>query len=246
MWRKILLLVILVVIILGLVLYHYSENFTNKDVLVLYGNVDVRRVDLGFRIDGRVQSMIFEEGDLVPKGKLMAFLEKPPYDDQLRQAQANVESAKLTLENADKILKRRQELVTEGGVAREDYENALSSRDVYAANVLQAEASLGVAQTNIKDTELFCPTVGIILTRIREPGTVVSVSNPIYTLSILSPVWIRAFVSEPDLGRIYPGMRAEIYTDTPGGKIYKGHIGFISPVSEFTPKTVEATSCAQT
>ena len=53
--------------------------------------------------------------------------------------------------------------------------------------------------------------------------------------------WLAAFVSERDLGRIYPGMPAEVHTDTPGGKIYKGQIGFISPVAEFTPKTVETT-----
>lgn len=241
MWRNIILLIALAAVLIGVVLYHYTGTWTDRNALVLYGNVDVRQVDLGFRVDGRVNTMIFQEGDLVPQGKLMAFLDKQPYEDLARQAAANVQSLKLTLENAEKILKRRQELVGEGGVAQEDYENAISSRDVNAANLLQAEANHGVARTNLKDTELYAPSDGTILTRIREPGTVVRVADPIYTLSLISPVWIRAFVSEPDLGRIYPGMPAEVYTDTPGGKVYKGHIGFISPVSEFTPKTVETT-----
>jgi HlyD family secretion protein len=70
---------------------------------------------------------------------------------------------------------------------------------------------------------------------------VVNFGDPVYTLSILSPVWVRAYVSEPELGLIYPGMAAEVYTDTHGGPVYTGHIGFISPVAEFTPKTVETT-----
>ena len=233
--------IILVAALIGLLIYHYYPSYKNKNGIVLYGNVDVRQVDLGFRVSGRVQEMLFEEGDFVPKGEFMAFLDDQPYYDQVTQAQAGMESTKLTLDNSEKNLKRRHELVTEGGVSREDLENSLTSRDVDAANFKQAEAALGVAQTNLNDTELYCPSDGTILTRVREPGTVVKAADPIYTLSVLSPVWVRAFVSEPDLGRIYPGMKAEIYTDTSGGKVYTGQIGFISPVAEFTPKTVETT-----
>ena len=65
------------------------------------------------------------------------------------------------------------------------------------------------------------------------PGSV------IYTLSLQKPVWVRAYVSEPNLGRIKPGMEAFITTDTHTDKPFIGHIGFISPQAEFTPKTVE-------
>jgi HlyD family secretion protein len=81
----------------------------------------------------------------------------------------------------------------------------------------------------------------MILTRIREPGSVINAGEPVYTLSIDSPVWVRTYVSEPNLGKIYPGMQAEVYTDTKTNPTYYGHIGFISPVAEFTPKTVETT-----
>lgn len=221
--------------------YRYFEKHTDKDHLVLYGNVDVRQVDLGFRVSGRVVQMHFEEGDLVSEGALMGTLDISPYQDQVREAEAAVASNRISLQNAELLLKRRQELVGDGGVSQEDLENIQTTRDVNAANLKQAEAALGVALTNLRDTRVFAPTEGVVLTRIREPGTVVKVSDPIYTLSITSPVWVRAYVSEPDLGLIYPGMEAEVYTDTPGGKPYKGKIGFISPVSEFTPKTVQTT-----
>jgi HlyD family secretion protein len=145
------------------------------------------------------------------------------------------------LANAEQILQRRQELVGDGSVSKEDLDNAQTTRDTYYASLKQAEASLGVAVTNLKDTEVYAPTDGIILTRVREPGTVVKASDPIYTLSVISPVWIRAYVTEPELGQIYFGMEGEIHTDTPSIPVYKGKIGFISPVSEFTPKTVETT-----
>lgn len=234
-------LLICVLVGIGFYFYHNWEETHHRTELVLYGNVDVRQVDLGFRVNGRVESMPFQEGDWITRGVLMGTLEKQPFEDQVSQAAAALQSAKASLMNAEKLLTRRQELLGDGSVSKEDYENAFYSREVYAANVKESEAALGVALTNMRDTHVYAPSEGSILTRIREPGTVVVDGAPIYTLSLIDPIWVRAFVSEQELGLIYPDMPADIYTDTKGGPIYKGHIGFISPVAEFTPKTVETT-----
>ena len=108
-----LLYIILSIIVLGLiflVVHHFREQQKNGHI-TLYGNVDVRQVDLGFLDTGRVTKMIFEEGDFVPKGALMALLDLQPFIDQVKQAEANVESIKLNLENAELILRRRKEVV---------------------------------------------------------------------------------------------------------------------------------------
>lgn len=242
---KRLLLFFLLIAMAAIVLYQYYPDWfhqpKNSSELTLYGNVDIRQVDLGFRVSGRVVTMPFQEGDLVEGGALMALLDKQPYEDQVKQAEAHIDSVKASLQNAKNLVDRRKLLLGTGGISDQDYDDAISSRSIFEANLKEAEAALGVAQTNLQDTELYAPADGTILTRIREPGTVVREADPIYTLSLLSPVWIRAFVSEKQLGLIYPGMPAEVYTDTPGGHSYKGHIGFISPVAEFTPKTVETT-----
>lgn len=242
MWRRILLiflLLIVVSILVGYFIYQRGKNRTHD--LILYGNVDVRQVDLGFRVSGRVTLMPFQEGDQITQGVLMGVLDKQPYADQVKQARATVDSLTISLANAEKVLQRRQALVGSGSVSKEDFDNAVTSRDTFSASLKESQAALGVAMTNLLDTEVYAPNNGVILTRIREPGTVVKAADPIYTLSLTSPVWIRAFVSEPQLGEIYQGMQAEVYTDTPNGKVYEGHIGFISPVAEFTPKTVETT-----
>lgn len=241
--RRLLILLSILLIIAGLAYYYFFQNIQPSNVLVLFGNVDVRQVDLGFRVSGRVISMPYQEGDQITPNTLMAELDNQPYADQVRQAQAAIESTKVNLNYAEKVLKRRQSLLNigDGSISQEDYENALSQRDALAANLQQNEATLGVSLTNLNDTQIYAPSDGVILTRIREPGTVVKASDPVYTLSLTSPVWVRAFIPEPYLGVVYPGMPAEVFTDTKGGTIYKGHVGFISPVAEFTPKTVETT-----
>jgi HlyD family secretion protein len=229
--------------IIGLVIaFSIYESGTKKNhSITLYGNVDVRQVDLGFRVFGRVTQLLFEEGDWVTTGTLLALMEKKPYADKVIESQASIASIEASLDNEEKMLGRRFELIDSKSVSQEDLDTVFANYRVLQANLEQAKASLAIAQKDLQDTEIFAPTEGTILTRIREPGSVVDAGEPVYTLSIASPVWIRAFIAERDLGRVYPGMTAEIYTDTPGGKVYKGAVGFISPVSEFTPKTVETT-----
>jgi len=236
---SILLNIIIVVVILAFIFMRPAKKL---DHLTLYGNVDVRLVDIGFRVPGRVNQLFFEEGDVVKTGQLLAVLDQTPYNAQVEEAAANVEAILANLKNSEILLRRRKELIGVGGVSQEDLDNTQANFEQLAANLMQAEAALAVQKDNLAYTEARAPTDGIILTRIREPGSVVNASNPVCTVSVTSPVWIRAFIEEPDLGDIYYGMPAEIYTDTKEGPVYKGTVGFISPMAEFTPKTVQTTA----
>ena len=263
----------------------------NHDLLVLYGNVDIRQVDLGFRVSGRLEKMLFEEGDQVKKGDLLAVLDRGPYEAdlaaakaQLGQEEANflklkhgsrpqkIEEAKAlvrereaTLTNAENLFARETEQIKVGASSQQAYDNALAQKleteaqlksakeslslavegfrkeDIQAGKAAMevAKAQLESAKINLKDTQIFSPSEGIILTRVREPGAIISPQSIIYTVTLHKPVWIRAYVSEPNLGRIKPGQEALVYTDSNPDKPFKGNIGFISPQAEFTPKTVE-------
>ncbi len=291
-------ILIIVLVILALIggIYFTITSWTDKknnDLLVLYGNVDIRQVDLGFRVSGRLEKMLFEEGDQVKTGDLLAVLDKLPYEAelggakaQLTQAEANflklrhgnrpqeIEEARATvterqaaLENAETTFKRVSQQVKVGSSSQQAYDDALAQKVEAKALLKNAEEGLSLAeegfrkedieggraametakaqlesaQINLKDTEILSPSDGIILTRVREPGAIVAPQSIVYTLSLHKPVWIRAYVSEPNLGRIKPGMEALVFTDTHPDTPFKGQIGFISPQAEFTPKTVETT-----
>lgn len=241
MRRLVVFILIFFALLLATAIYLSLKSNAPLKELVLYGNVDVRQVDLGFRVSGRVTSMPFQEGETVSPATLIATLDQEPYKDSVMQAQAALESSQATLQNSRLLLRRRKELVGSGSTSQEDYETAISNHAVAQAQVKEAKAALGVAITSLEDTQIYAPSEGVILTRIREPGAIVKIADPVYTLSLSDPIWVRAFAIEPYLGLIYAGMPAEVHTDTKGGPVYKGHIGFISPVAEFTPKSVETT-----
>lgn len=242
MRKKAFILICLVLILIAAILiYRYWQKREEGSPLLLYGNVDVRQVDIGFRIAGQVEELYFEEGEFVKKGKKMARLNQAPYISQYEQAVANRDAIKVSLHNAETLLKRREELIDSAGVSQEDLDNASTNRNTLKSNLAASEAAVAVAKDNLGFTEITAPNDGIILSRIREPGSVVNPTDAVYTLSLVTPIWIRAYVSEPDLGKIDYGMEAEILTDTKGAPTYRGKIGFISPVAEFTPKTVQTT-----
>jgi HlyD family secretion protein len=75
--------------------------------------------------------------------------------------------------------------------------------------------------------------------RQAELGEVVVPGSPVVTLDDLDHIWLRAYIAEPDLGRIHWGQDATITTDSFPGTQYHGRISFISPDAEFTPKSIQ-------
>ena len=259
--------------------------------ITLYGNVEMRQVDLGFRVAGRLQSVDVEEGDHVRTGTALARLDTRPFLDSLAQARAetSVKSAELakleaglrpaeiykararlaeleaTLRVAQQTRARQASLLESGAVSRQAYDEAnarageaearvMAARNELAlaregfrrediaagrAQVEAGRAATAAAQTALQDTILSAPADAVVLSRVREPGSIVRAGDPVLSLALERPMWVRAYVSEKDLGRVRPGARAQVFTDSAPDKPYEAQVGFISPVAEFTPKTVE-------
>lgn len=289
---------LVVIIALGLLgggYYAWSQWHQAEDngALTLYGNVDIREVQLGFRVAGRLQEMHAEEGDEVEAGTLLASLDDKPYTQALAVADARVQEAEAQLQrvsvgsrpqeiaqareavkeaqavfdNAWQELKRQRDLVASKIGTQRLLDNASAQFDRASArlaaskealalvlegsraeDIAAATAGLAAAQaqreqikTQLHDTRLYSPSAGIIMTRAREPGAMVGVGTPVYTVSLAEKVYVRAYVDEPSLGLAAPGASVTIVTDTQGRE-YKGQIGFVSPRAEFTPKSVETPS----
>jgi HlyD family secretion protein len=290
--KKRLILFAIILLVAGGGWFGYQQWASQKrELLKIQGNVDIRQVNLGFRVSGRIREMRFEEGDPVRAGDLIALLDEGPYQDlvnlakaqlgqstanltkaingsrpqEIDQARAQVAQAQANVENADLTFQRESDLRRTNAISKQEFDNATATRDANRAQLRSAQANLALleagsreedidaaraqvqhdqanletAELNLSDCRLLAPTDGVIITRALEPGAIVAAGTSVYSLCFYSPVWIRTYVGEEDLGRIYPGMKALVYTDTNPGKPYEGQIGFISPVAEFTPKTVE-------
>lgn len=221
---------------------YYKFIYEKKEIdprLIAYGNIDIRDVALGFRVSGRIAELLYDEGDLVKKGDIVARLDAVPYREDLAVNVAQKNELEVRLINAKKQFERKKTLVRTGAVSQSVYDDALNAKNEIEAAIITAKNRINQAKTKLEDTEIRAPDEGTILTRVREPGSIVSQGATVYSVSLIKPMWARCYVGEEDLGRIYPGKKAQVYTDS--GGIYEGRIGYISPQAEFTPKTVETT-----
>jgi HlyD family secretion protein len=217
--------------------YRHEHNMNSGRELLLYGNVDIRELNLGFRVAGRLEIMHLEEGDRVAPGQELAVLDQVPFQDDLAVRAAQVREAEAGLANAEKTYRRMASLVEKNSLAISDYDDASARRDELKARLDTGKAQLAQAETSLRDTVLVTPSAGTVLTRVQEPGAIVAAGEVVYAMSLDNPVWVRTYVDEPNLGRIYTGQKMLVTTDS--GRRYAGQVGFISPRAEFTPKTVE-------
>lgn len=235
------LLFAVIILIVGGVGWYYHHLPRTTLPLVLYGNIDIRQVNTAFRVGGRLETMNFEEGDVVHKGDVLATLDDENFINAQNQANAKVAQATAALENAKRINKRKQTLCKTQNASQQDCDNAEASQEIAAADLKYAQATADVAQTALDDATLKSPADGIVLIRILEPGTMISAGVPVYTISLNNKMWARAYIKETELGRVELGTPVKIYTDS-GDYVYDGHIGFISSTAEFTPKSIETSS----
>lgn len=272
----------------------YAQRDDADATLQLYGNVDLRQVDLAFNNSQRIREVLVQEGDHVRRGQVLARLDTSRLEPQVAQAEAqvaaqqqiverlrngsrpeeiaqaraNLASAKADAANTKRQYERLQAIATESdgaAVSQQDIDNTKAALAVVDArvsvnentlelavagprkeDVAEAEARLRASQAQLaylrqelNDAELLAPVDAVVRTRVMEPGEMASPQRPVLLLAILDPKWVRAYVSETDLGKIRPGQKTTIAVDSFPERRFAGWIGFISPVAEFTPKAVQ-------
>ena len=249
MKKKILVLVLIFLILLisGICIFFYnSSKKGNFNELTLYGNIEIRQVDLSFQVAGLVSKLLKEEGDTVKKGELIAVLDEKDYDANFKKAEAEVERTLAIQKDASDKYNRYAPLADDNTVSKQEVESLYNAQNKANADYKAAAANKDYLSNQLKYTKLYAPEDGIVMIRVVEPGSNVSKGQPVYTMAKTNPVWVRVYVNETDLGNIKYGQEVNVYTDTinpnTGKKReYKGQIGYISPVAEFTPKTVQST-----
>lgn len=246
MKKKIIILILLILAIGGTLGFLYFKNRKVGNELTLYGNIEIRQVDLSFQVSGRIEKLFKEEGDTVKQGELLAVLDDRDYVSNLEKASAEVEKTLALKNDAESKFERNAPLVEDNTISKQDYDTLLNMKNKSAADYDAAVAQKNFAQNQLDYTKVYAPEEGIIMIRVQEPGANVSKAQPVYTMAKTKPVWVRAYVNETDLGNIKYGQEVNVYTDTTDPKtgkkrMYKGQVGYISPVAEFTPKTVQST-----
>lgn len=259
--------------------------------LTLHGNVDIRQVELAFNASGRIAGESVHEGDRVKAGQSLALLDTERLSlglaqaeaqanaqrevlarllagsrpEEIAQARAQRDAAKVAVAEADAVYQRQLDLVARHFVSQQQADTARFAQhrtqeqlkaaeqslrlaelgprreDIAAARATLAaqEAAVAALRRDLREGELLAPADGVIEKRILEPGDMASPAKPVFTLALTDPLWVRVWLPETHLGRVPVGARATVSTDSHPDRRYQAWVGYVSPSAEFTPKSVE-------
>jgi membrane fusion protein, multidrug efflux system len=134
----------------------------------------VERVEVRARVSGFIDSVNFQEGQMVTQGDLLFVIDPRPYRFAVEQAKAEVERAKARLEIASADVARATPLVRSQTLTEREYETRKSTEREAAGQVASAQASLSQAELNLEWTDVRAPISGRISDRRVDPGNLIT------------------------------------------------------------------------
>jgi HlyD family secretion protein len=231
------------------------------------GRLEAKEIYISTKYPGRIKDVLVDEGDTVEAGQVVARMDTTALEAQLREAQAQIQAAQdgknvaqaqvrvkqASYNYAAKEYARSQELVGKGAVSQQEAEidqaKALASKaelDGAQVQVVQSEAAIDAAkatadrlQAEINDATLVAPIRARVETRLSEPGEVLPAGGRVYAVNDLSDVYMYIYLPETVTGKIPLGSEARIVLDAAPEYPIRTYVSFVSPVAQFTPKTVE-------
>lgn len=178
--RIIIAVVVAVLVIVAMATKGFGLLAKSKEGLTLYGNVDIREVDMGFRVPGRIATIVVDEGAEVHRGQLLATLDTASLDARINQADAQVAQARaeaLKATNgsrrqdigqaearvaaaaassiaAQQDYARRQSLVGPGAISRDVWQQTVAARDRAAAQLAEARQGLSLLRAGARPEDI--------------------------------------------------------------------------------------------
>ncbi len=245
------------------------------------GRLEANELYVAAKYPGRIKEVLFNEGDTVEAGQVVARMDTEPLEAQLRQALAQITAAEAKTTEAqenrnyalaqvkvkqadynysDKQYQRSKELVPQGAVSEKEAEIDFARLGMTKAEVIGAQAqatqtlsSIAAAHAEadaaraeadrlramIKDSVLVSPIRARVETRLAEPGEVLASGGRVYSLVDLSDVYMYVYLPETVTGKVPLGSEARIVLDAAPEYPIRTTVSFVSPMAQFTPKTVE-------
>jgi membrane fusion protein (multidrug efflux system) len=153
------------------------------------------------QVNGLIQARLFEEGQQVRAGQPLYRIDSAPYVAQVASARAALARARASIASSGALVRRYGELVKINAIARQDYENAITTAQQSQADVAAQQAALRSAEIDLRRTTITAPISGRIGRSISTTGALVSASQttPLVTIQRLDPIYVDIQESSADL-----------------------------------------------
>ena len=205
------------------------------------------KASVSAEVMGRLEYLGVREGSTVKQGEVIARIKSDDYHAALGAAHARAEQLRLEAEQADRDLKRAEELSKRNVIAVSDLENARTKRasSLAAADAAQGDAAL--AQANYDHTFVHAPFSGTVLRKDAEVGEIVAPSSAgggltrtaIVTMADLSTLEVEVDVNEAYIAQVRNGQKCRITLDAYPDTSFAGVARQVVPTADRQKATVQ-------
>ena len=151
----------------------------------------VREVEVRPRVSGILQRWNYQEGTKVAAGQSLFTIDSAPFRAALARAEAQLASAEASLAQSSRDAGRLKPLFDAKAVSQKEYDDAVSSAQVAAANVKAAEAAMTEARLNLSYTRVEAPISGITSRALQSEGSLVQAQQSLLTtISQIDPIHV--------------------------------------------------------
>lgn len=195
----------------------------------------IRVIEVKSQAGGEVLQLPVELGDNVEQGTLLVRIDPRDVNNAHAQAQADLDVAEAQNDVAGRQLERVEALHESDIVTSEELENAILSAANARASLVRATTNLELAEDKLDDVTLRAPITGTIVERTVEQGQVVTGTRDLtggtvlMRMADLTEVQVRMLVDETDIGRLQPGLPADITVEAYPNRTFRGSVLKIEP-----------------
>ncbi len=254
------------------------------------GTIEATEVELQAKTPGTLEKITVEAGDTVTRGQLVAELSRSDLVAQreqnamlvskaeaqladllsgaraqeLKEAAAAVDTARVDYEKAAADLERAKTLFAEGAISRSDLERAEVNMQAAQNRLRAAEARLSMLQAGsrpqqvnaaraeleraramlaateavLEDLKIYSPIDGVVLSSNYQEGEFVQMGASLVTVADLDDLWIKVYIPTDDLPRVKLGDTVH-FTVSGYDRVFTGVVEQIASRGEYTPKTIQ-------
>jgi HlyD family secretion protein len=193
-------------------------------------------VEVKSKASGEILELFVQTGDYVEEGALLVHIDPRTVRNRLAQAEASLKAAQSRRQISVSQMERAERLVESGTFTEADYEQAALELANAEAQVVSTEVEVENARIAVDDTEIRAPVTGTIIMKPVEKGQVISSPTQdfaggtlLMSMADLSAVQIRALIDETDIGKVRPGMQAEVTVAAYPNQPFAGEVVKIEP-----------------
>lgn len=210
-------------------------------VITFSANLEpVWSADISTKADGRIDTLLVEEGDVVQAGATIAMLDTNELLAQVVQAEGNLLSSQATLEQAEQDYRRMEPLARQGAISAQTLDAAKSKRDLAIGQVRSAQGNLTLLQARLDNANIAAPRSGIIIKRQLQSGFFAKAGTPIVTMADITSLLAKATIGEAQINQLKIGNSVKVQVDAVPNKEFIGTITRISPTAALPARSFTA------